>query len=84
MDQFLTFAQIAEMFGGRGGGGRSKQWVRRHFLGSVPHYRLPGSGILFKKEDVEAWIEHHRCETVHADVVFAKLMGPRAVRKGGK
>lgn len=79
MDSFLTLAQCAEICGGR-----SKQWARRHLIGAIPHYRFSGSGALFKKTDFEAWLEHHRREPVNADAVFAALVGPRAVRKGGK
>jgi hypothetical protein len=53
-------------------------------IGAIPHYRFSGSGALFKKTDFEAWLEHHRREPVNADAVFAALVGPRAVRKGGK
>ncbi|HZL97657.1 MAG TPA: helix-turn-helix domain-containing protein, partial [Terriglobales bacterium] len=51
------------------------RWSRRHLMGVIPHFHPPGSGVLFKKEDVDAWLEKHRREPVNADAVFANLMG---------
>jgi hypothetical protein len=73
---FFTLAQAGEFCGGR-----KTRWARRHLLGTIPHFHPPGSGVLFRREDVVNWLEQHRREPTNVDAVVAKIFGPVAVRK---
>jgi hypothetical protein len=60
------------------------RWARRHLMGAIPHYHPPGSGILFKKEDIDAWLEKHRREPVDVNAVVARIMGPVGGKRGAR
>jgi hypothetical protein len=38
------------------------QWARRHLVPHVPHYHPPGSGIIFRREDIDRWLTKYRIE----------------------
>ncbi len=38
------------------------QWARRHLVPHVPHFHPPGSGIIFRREDIDKWLARYRVE----------------------
>ena len=59
-------------------GGKSPRWARRHLLQNVPYVDLPGSGAaLFKREDIDKFLEQYRREPVNVNAVVAKIMGSK-------
>lgn len=73
---YLTLAQA-----GMYCGGRFARWARRHLLPYVPHIHPPGSGILFRTEDVDRWLAQYREEPICVDDVVAIFRG---VDAGGR
>lgn len=53
--------------------GRSREaaakWARRHLLPNVPHIRPPGTGILFKRSDIDTWLGRYRQEPIDLDQI---------------
>jgi hypothetical protein len=40
--------------------GAAARWARRHLLGHVPHYEIPNSGIVFRREEIDAYLTKFR------------------------
>lgn len=75
--RFLTLAQA-----GQYAGGHSPRWARRHLLPNVPYVDLPGSGAaLFKREDIDSYLERFRVAPVNVNAIVAQIFGPVAARK---
>ncbi len=84
-DGYLTLARAGAYATGRDPDASSARWARRHLLGSVAHYQLPGSGIAFKAEDIDAYLTRFRREPVNLDRVVREVMRkPTARGKGGR
>lgn len=61
--------------------GRSPRWLRRR-LNELPHFRPPGSGLAFRREDLDAFMNKYRQDpAVTINAVVAKFFGPVVVRK---
>jgi hypothetical protein len=69
---YLTLAQAGQYCGGR-----SARWARRHLLPNIHHIHPPSSGVLFRREDVDAWLEKYRKEPIDLDCLMRDVLGKR-------
>ena len=46
--------------------GTAARWARRHLLGHVPHYAIPNTGIVFRREDIDAYLTKFRVDPQEA------------------
>jgi hypothetical protein len=60
--------------------GRSPRWIRRRIT-EIQHFRPPASGLMFRREDLVAFMQRFRVEPVDVNAVVAEIFGPVAVRK---
>lgn len=42
--------------------GAAARWARRHLLGHVPHYEIPNSGTVFRREEIDFYLEKFRVD----------------------
>jgi Helix-turn-helix domain len=60
--------------------GRSPRWIRRR-LTDLPHFRPPGSGLAFRREDLDAFMQRYRQAPMNTVAVVAKILGPSSGRR---
>ena len=60
--------------------GRSPRWIRRR-LNELPHFRPPGSGLAFRREDLDAYMQKYRQVSMNTAAVVAKILGPLTGRR---
>lgn len=69
--------------------GRSPRWIRRR-ISQIAHFRPEGGALLFRAEDLDAYLDRFRIEPsqpVAADVDLDMVLGglsPRCRRSPGK
>lgn|GEM_PF-6290759 len=51
------------------------KWVRGHILPNIPHYSLPGSGVLFCCSYIDAWISKHRQDPRDLYPIVREVLG---------
>jgi len=78
---YLGLAAAAEYCGRSGSPAAMARWARRHLLSAIPHFQPPGTGILFRREDLDAWLARYRKEPIDLDAVIAAVMKPREPRR---
>lgn len=76
---YLTLAQAGEYCGRR-----SARWARRNLLPNIPHIHPPGTGVLFRVEEIDAFLALYRKEPVNLDRVVASVLGPVGGRRGAR
>jgi hypothetical protein len=62
--------------------GAAARWARRHLLGQVPHYEIPNSGTVFRREELDAYLTKFRVDPQEA-VDRAIREGLKFVREAG-
>ena len=73
---YLTLGQAGQYCGGR-----SVRWARRKLVPNIPYFQPPGSGILFKKSDIDTFLETHRKEPVDLDRIVRDVLGKRQKKR---
>lgn len=60
--------------------GRSPRWLRRR-LNELPHFRPPGSGLAFRRDDLDAFMQRYRQAPMNTAAVVAKILGPSTKKR---
>lgn len=84
MERYLDLKASGIYCGRKESGSGAARWARRHLMGTIPHYHPPGSGVLFRKEDIDAWLEQHRREPPNVGSVIAQIMGSGSGKRGAR
>ena len=72
--EFLSLAAAGAYVHGGTPRPASARWARRHLLPHVPHFQPPNSGILFRKEDIDRWLEKFRHDPAVASQDLAEFL----------
>jgi hypothetical protein len=73
MSEFMRLAAAGRYGGGTGNDDSCARFARRKFVPNIPVYQLPGSGLLLKKEDIDAYLEKFRRDPINLDDVVADI-----------
>jgi len=80
LPQYLGLAESGIYCGRAGSRAAAARWARRHLLSAVPHFHPPGSGILFRRSDIDQWLCKYRQEPIDLDAIIAAVLKPREPR----
>lgn len=79
----ISLADAGAYCGRRGSPASSARWARGHLLPNVRYVHLPGSGIVFRKENIDSYLSRFIVEPPDIDKIVAGVFDSLSVRRKG-